>query len=51
MGYTSVRKWIHIEIRDKFNLNEKGWNGATIFNMVHPEKHTISGRTGTNRKE
>jgi hypothetical protein len=59
MGYTSaVRKCIHKEIRKKFSLNlihEK--NGLEkpylLFaeDMVYPERHIISGRTDTSRKE
>ena len=31
MGYTPVRKWIHIEIRTRFNLiHEKEWTGGTV---------------------
>ena len=31
MGYTSVRKCIHIEIRNRFNLiHEKEWTGETV---------------------
>jgi transposase InsO family protein len=34
MGYTPVRKCIHIEIRTKFNLiHEKEWTGDTISNI------------------
>ena len=34
MGYTSVRKCIHIEIRKKFNLiHEKEWTGDTVSNI------------------
>ena len=56
MGYTSVRKCIHIEIRTKFNLiHEKEWTGDTVSNivrgMVFPERHTTSGRADTRRKE
>lgn len=55
MGYTSVRKCIHIEIREKFNLiHEKEWtvNPYLIFviGTVRPERLTISGRIGINRK-
>ena len=43
MGYTSVRKCIHIEIRTKFNIiHEKEWTGDTISN--------ICSRYGVSRK-
>src|SRR5262249_7265139 len=36
MGYTSVRKCIHIEIRIKFNLiHEKEWAGETVSNICN----------------
>jgi hypothetical protein len=60
MGYTSaVRKCIHVEIRNTFNLiHEREWTGETVSIMqifardtVPPERVTTSGRTGTSRKE
>lgn len=44
MGYTSTgRKWIHIEIRTRFNLiHEKEWTGDTVSNICK--------RYGTSRK-
>ncbi|HEY7082845.1 MAG TPA: hypothetical protein VH500_24400 [Nitrososphaeraceae archaeon] len=52
MGYTSVRKCNHIEIRTKFNLiHEKEWIGDTwaifVRDTVYPEKHTTSGTIDT----
>jgi len=43
MGYTSVRKCIHIEIITKFNLiHEKEWTGDTVSDICK--------RYGTSRK-
>ena len=43
MGYTSVRKCIHIEIRTRFNLiHEREWTGGTVSNICK--------RYGTSRK-
>jgi len=43
MGYTSVRKWIHIEIERSYNLiHEKEWTGETVS--------IICKRYGTSRK-
>ena len=55
MGYTPVRKCIHIEIDKRFNLiHEKEWTGDTVSifasDTVHPERLTTSGITDTNRK-
>ena len=34
MGYTSVRKCIHIEINTRFNLiHEREWTGGTVSNI------------------
>ncbi len=44
MGYTSVRKCIHIEIRTKFNLiHEKEWIGETISNIC--KRYGVSRKT------
>jgi len=44
MGYTSVRKCIHIEIRKKFNLiHEKEWSGDTISSIC--KKYGVSRKT------
>jgi transposase-like protein len=44
MGYTSVRKCIHIEIRIKFNLiHEKEWAGETVSNICN--RYGISRKT------
>ena len=44
MGYTPVRKCIHIEIRTKFNLiHEKEWIGDTISNIC--KKYGVSRKT------
>ena len=45
MGYTSaVRKWIHIEIRTRFNLiHEKEWTGDTISNIC--KRYGVSRKT------
>jgi transposase InsO family protein len=44
MGYTSVRKCIHIEIRTKFNLiHEKEWIGDTISNIC--KRYGVSRKT------
>jgi transposase InsO family protein len=44
MGYTPVRKCIHIEIRTKFNLiHEKEWIGDTISNIC--KRYGISRKT------
>jgi transposase len=44
MGYTSVRKCIHIEIRTKFNLiHEKEWLGDTINNIC--KRYGVSRKT------
>lgn len=55
MGYTPVRKCIHIEINTRFNLiHEKEWTGNTISSIcksnAYPERPTTSGKIGTNRK-
>ncbi len=43
MGYTSVRKCIQIEIRNRYNLiHEKEWTGDTVSNICN--------RHGTSRK-
>ena len=44
MGYTSVRKCIHIEIRTKFNLiHEKEWTGDTVSNIC--KRYDVSRKT------
>ena len=44
MGYTSVRKCIHIEIRTKFNIiHEKEWIGDTISNIC--KRYGVSRKT------
>jgi len=44
MGYTSVGKCIHIEIRKKFNLiHEKEWSGDTISSIC--KKYGVSRKT------
>lgn len=44
MGYTSVRKCIHIEIRTRFNLiHEKEWIGDTISNIC--KRYGVSRKT------
>jgi transposase len=44
MGYTSVRKCIHIEIKTKFNLiHEKEWIGNTISNICR--RYGVSRKT------
>jgi transposase-like protein len=44
MGYTSVRKCIHIEIRTKFNLiREKEWTGDTVSNIC--KRYGVSRKT------
>ena len=44
MGYTSVRKCIHIEIRTKFNLiHEKEWTGDTVSNIC--KRYCVSRKT------
>ncbi len=44
MGYTSVRKCIHIEIKTKFNLiHEKEWIGETISNIC--KRYGVSRKT------
>ena len=44
MGYTSVRKCIHIEIRTKFNLiREKEWTGDTVSNIC--KRYDVSRKT------
>ncbi len=44
MGYTSVRKCIHIEIKTKFNLiHEKEWIGDTISNIC--KRYGVSRKT------
>jgi transposase len=44
MGYTSVRKCIHIEIRKKFDLiHEKEWTGDTISSIC--KKYGVSRKT------
>ena len=44
MGYTSVKKCIHIEIISKFNLiHEKEWTGGTISNIC--KKYSVSRKT------
>jgi transposase len=44
MGYTPVRKRIHIEIRTKFNLiHEKEWIGDTISNIC--KRYGVSRKT------
>ena len=44
MGYTSVKKCIHIEIITKFNLiHEKEWTGDTISNIC--KKYSVSRKT------
>ena len=44
MGYTSVWKCIHIEIRTKFNLiHEKEWTGDTISNIC--KRYGVSRKT------
>ena len=44
MGYTPVRKCIHIEIRTKFNLiHEKEWTGDTISNIC--KRYGVSRKT------
>jgi len=57
MDYNSVRKCIHIKIERRYSLlHEKAWTGETVYllfvkDMAYPEKVTISGRIGINRKE
>ena len=44
MGYTPVRKCIHIEIKTKFNLiHEKEWTGDTISNIC--KRYGVSRKT------
>ena len=44
MGYTSVRKCIHIEIITKFNLiHEKEWTGDTVYNIC--KRYDVSRKT------
>ena len=44
MGYTPVRKWIHIEIRTRFNLiHEKEWTGDTV--SIICKKYGVSRKT------
>jgi transposase InsO family protein len=44
MGYISVRKCIHIEIRTRFNLiHEKEWTGDTICNIC--KRYGVSRKT------
>jgi putative transposase len=44
MGYTPVRKCIHIEIRTKFNpIHEKEWTGDTICNIC--KRYGVSRKT------
>jgi transposase len=44
MGYTSVRKCIHIEIRTKFNLiHEKEWSDDIISNIC--KRYDVSRKT------
>ena len=44
MGYTSVRKCIHIEIRTRFNLiHEKEWTGDTVCNIC--KRYGVSRKT------
>ena len=44
MGYTSVMRCIHIEIKTKFNLiHEKEWIGDTISNICR--RYGISRKT------
>ena len=44
MGYTPVRKCIHIEIRTRFNLiHEKEWTGDTISNIC--KRYGVSRKT------
>ena len=44
MGYTPVRKCIHIEINRRFNLiHEKEWTGDTISNIC--KRYGVSRKT------
>lgn len=44
MGYTSVRKCIHIEIRKRFNLiHEKEWTGDTVCSIC--KRYGVSRKT------
>ena len=44
MGYTPARKWIHIEIRTRFNLiHEKEWTGDTV--SIICKKYGVSRKT------
>ena len=44
MGYTPVRKCIHIEIKTRFNLiHEKEWTGDTISNIC--KRYGVSRKT------
>ena len=44
MGYTPVRKCIHIEINRRFNLiHEKEWTGDTISNIC--KRYVVSRKT------
>ncbi len=44
MGYTSVRKCIHIEIITKFNLvHEKEWTGDTVSDIC--KRYDVSRKT------